>query len=272
MKTLLEKLERIRKELGSDKVFDVIGRLFEGRQHQGVHGAGGHVRGGADAACRALEGTLTKEQVEALEAQRAAALRRRRRREGVPRRRAGEARPRRLAAAAARLRPPVRREVGPAAGARDRRRPRTGRSPSPRTKPGALDFLWNLLETYPPSRRQRLTVRKPKDADDVAVPPPRRAGLRPAAGPRLRDGSPTPPCRGGVFVDPTASEPVPVPPGGRLGLAARPIPRTRRWRGPRSWSTAWSGCGRHEDGTGRAVPGRAPAAAQGRARHPGVGD
>ncbi len=30
LKTLLEKLERIRKELGSDKVFDVVGRLFEG--------------------------------------------------------------------------------------------------------------------------------------------------------------------------------------------------------------------------------------------------
>ena len=30
LKTLLDKLERIRKELGSDKVFDVIGRLFEG--------------------------------------------------------------------------------------------------------------------------------------------------------------------------------------------------------------------------------------------------
>ena len=30
LKTLLDKLERIRSELGSDKVFDVIGRLFEG--------------------------------------------------------------------------------------------------------------------------------------------------------------------------------------------------------------------------------------------------
>ena len=29
MKTLLDKMETIRKELGSDKVFDVIGRLFE---------------------------------------------------------------------------------------------------------------------------------------------------------------------------------------------------------------------------------------------------
>src|ERR1051326_7545276 len=30
LRTLLQKLEVIRKELGSDKVFDVIGRLFEG--------------------------------------------------------------------------------------------------------------------------------------------------------------------------------------------------------------------------------------------------
>src|SRR5712692_10203313 len=30
MRTLLEKLEKIRKELGSDKVFDVVGRIFEG--------------------------------------------------------------------------------------------------------------------------------------------------------------------------------------------------------------------------------------------------
>jgi superfamily II DNA or RNA helicase/DNA-binding XRE family transcriptional regulator len=30
LKTLLDKLERIRKELGSDKVFDVVGQLFEG--------------------------------------------------------------------------------------------------------------------------------------------------------------------------------------------------------------------------------------------------
>jgi SNF2 family DNA or RNA helicase len=30
MTTLLEKMESIRKELGSEKVFDVIGRLFQG--------------------------------------------------------------------------------------------------------------------------------------------------------------------------------------------------------------------------------------------------
>ncbi|MFI5455807.1 MAG: DEAD/DEAH box helicase family protein [Isosphaerales bacterium] len=67
MMTLLDKLERIRKELGNDKVFDVIGRLFEGvsiKQYmeQAVS------EEGAEEAVRGLEGVLTKEQVEALEA------------------------------------------------------------------------------------------------------------------------------------------------------------------------------------------------------------
>lgn len=65
LKTLLEKLERIRRELRSDKVFDVIGRVFEGvsiKQYmeQSVTEAG------ASEATNALEGTLTTEQVAAL--------------------------------------------------------------------------------------------------------------------------------------------------------------------------------------------------------------
>src|SRR6266542_1850291 len=65
LKTLLEKLERIRRELGSDKVFDVIGRLFEGvslkeYMEQAVTAEG------MDEVQRRIEGTLTKEQVEAL--------------------------------------------------------------------------------------------------------------------------------------------------------------------------------------------------------------
>ena len=63
---MLEKLERIRKELGSDKVFDVIGRLFEGLSIKDYMERA-VTSEGADAACRVLEGTLTKEQVEALE-------------------------------------------------------------------------------------------------------------------------------------------------------------------------------------------------------------
>ena len=68
LKTLLDKLEAIRRQLSSDKVFDVVGRLFEGlsvREYleQAVVG-----EGGADFAARQLEGNLTEEQVRALEA------------------------------------------------------------------------------------------------------------------------------------------------------------------------------------------------------------
>ncbi len=68
MKTLLEKLERIRKELGNDKVFDVIGRLFEGVSIKQYMEKAVASEGAAEQVCRVLEGTLTKEQVEALEA------------------------------------------------------------------------------------------------------------------------------------------------------------------------------------------------------------
>jgi hypothetical protein len=65
LRTLLDKLERIRRELNSDKVFDVVGRLFEGvslREYleQAL------TEEGAEAAGRRIEGTLTKEQVAAL--------------------------------------------------------------------------------------------------------------------------------------------------------------------------------------------------------------
>src|SRR5262249_18095271 len=65
LKTLLDKLERIRRELNSDKVFDVVGRLFEGvslREYleQAL------TEEGAEAVSRRIEGTLTREQVAAL--------------------------------------------------------------------------------------------------------------------------------------------------------------------------------------------------------------
>ena len=41
LKTLLDKLEAIRKQLSSDKVFDVVGRLFEGAVRPRLPGAGG---------------------------------------------------------------------------------------------------------------------------------------------------------------------------------------------------------------------------------------
>ncbi len=66
IETLLEKLERIRKELRSDKVFDVIGRLFEGVSIKRYMEMA--VVDHTDAAISELGGRLSKEQVEALAA------------------------------------------------------------------------------------------------------------------------------------------------------------------------------------------------------------
>ena len=66
MKTLLDKLESIRGELGSDKVFDVIGRLFEGvSMHAYMEQV---ITEDATAVEARIAGTLTKEQVTALQA------------------------------------------------------------------------------------------------------------------------------------------------------------------------------------------------------------
>jgi len=65
LKTLLDKLEAIRKELKSDKVFDVIGRVFQDvsiKQYMEMAAETGN----ADEIADRLGGTLTKEQVEAI--------------------------------------------------------------------------------------------------------------------------------------------------------------------------------------------------------------
>jgi hypothetical protein len=204
MKTLLDKLERIRKELGRDKVFDVIGRLFEGLSlkdymEQAVTAEG------AETACRALEGTLTKEQVEALEE-------RERRLYGD----GGDVKAT-LATERAKLDRETWRRLLPgyvrrfveksapllALGIEGNLDQTFALKP---LKPGTLDFLWNLLETYSPSRRQRLTVRKPKGDEDVLFLHPGEPvfeRLRVHVCERFSEAA----CRGGVFVDPTAKEP-----------------------------------------------------------------
>ncbi len=65
MKTLLDKMELIRKELGSDKVFDVIGRLFEDKSIKDY--MEDILVEDEDAVSRQLDGHLTAEQVRALE-------------------------------------------------------------------------------------------------------------------------------------------------------------------------------------------------------------
>lgn len=70
LKTLLEKLESIRKQLNSDKVFDVIGRLFEGVSIRDYM-ARTIESGGVEPEVDEITGKLTKEQTEALLAQEA---------------------------------------------------------------------------------------------------------------------------------------------------------------------------------------------------------
>lgn len=67
IKVLLEKLEAIRKELRSDKVFDVVGRLFEGVSLR-AYLEGAVTDEGAEQAAKQLAGKLTPEQVAALAA------------------------------------------------------------------------------------------------------------------------------------------------------------------------------------------------------------
>ncbi len=201
MKTLLDKLERIRKELGRDKVFDVIGRLFEGVSLK-EYMERAVTTDGAEAACRALEGTLTKEQVEALEAKERriygdggdvkaylAAERAKLDREGWRRLLPGY----------------VRRFVEKSAPLLDLGidGDLDGTFALKPLRPGALDFLWNLLETYPPARRQRLTVHKPRHADDALFLHPGERVFdrwRIHVCERFADAA----RRGAVFVDPTA--------------------------------------------------------------------
>jgi len=65
MGRLLEKLEEIRKELSSDKVFDVIGHLF--REKSIRHYIDAALAGDLDAVILELEGELTAEQIQAIE-------------------------------------------------------------------------------------------------------------------------------------------------------------------------------------------------------------
>jgi superfamily II DNA or RNA helicase len=201
MKTLLDKLERIRKELGRDKVFDVIGRLFEGVSLK-EYMERAVTDEGAEAACRTLEGTLTKEQVEALEAKE-------RRIYGD----GGDVKAY-LAAERAKLDHESWRRLLPGYVRRfiEKSAPLLGLGVEGdldgtfALKPlrsGALDFLWNLLETYPPARRQCLTVRKPKNAAEALFLHPCEPvfeRLRVHVCERFADAA----LRGGVFIDPTA--------------------------------------------------------------------
>jgi len=66
LKTLLDKLENIRKQLGSDKVFDVVGRLFENVSLQ-AYMERAATEDGVRGAIEDIDSRLTREQVRALD-------------------------------------------------------------------------------------------------------------------------------------------------------------------------------------------------------------
>lgn len=202
--TLLDKLERIRKELQSDKVFDVIGRLFEGvsiKQYMEIAVAEDQT----DVVARELDGRLTKEQVTAL-------IERERTLYGsggdvaqqLPRLRADLDRE-----AYRRLLPGyVRQYVEHAAPLVD-----LAIDGDPggcfnlrAIKPRAADALLHLLETYPESRRGRLSFLRPQEqGDGIWLHPgePLFEAFRRLVADRLGTRA----KQGAIFVDPTAEKP-----------------------------------------------------------------
>ena len=203
MKTLLDKLEAIRRQLRSDKVFDVVGRLFEGVSVRDYLEQA--VTEDRDGDTERLDGRLTEEQVLALE-----------RRERLLYGEGGDVR-RRVADLAGdveqeqfvRLLPGyVRCFVEKAAPLLDLRIEGDVEdtfSLAPRGS-GAADALLPAIETYAPTARNRLTVYKPESREQVSWLHPGEpvfdSILASILG-RFGDHA----LRGAVFVDPYATEP-----------------------------------------------------------------
>ena len=202
MKTLLEKLETIRRQLGSDKVFDVIGRLFQDVSFGDylAQAAAGDER----EALRHIEGSLTSEQVMALE-QRERSLYGE---GGEVRRALPQLRQQTEEEYYRRLIPGyVRRFVERAAPLLDLR---IEGDPEEEfalaaTQPRALDSLLTALETYPPGARNRLTVHKPDlHGNAVWLHPGEPVFDRLAQTVIVQHGEQG--LRGAVFIDPYAEE------------------------------------------------------------------
>lgn len=204
LRTLLDKLERIRRELNSDKVFDVIGRLFEGvslREYleQAL------TEEGAEVVAARLDGTLTKEQVAAL----AEKEMRLYGDGGDVKAQLGEQTAQLEQERWRRLLPGyVRRFVTHAApliclgfeGDLD------GLFALKALAPHALDPLQPVLETYGPERRRRLTLNKPGDRESCLFLHPGEPlfdRLRAYVCSRFAEAA----LCGGVFVDPLAVKP-----------------------------------------------------------------
>ena len=202
LKVLLDKLEAIRKQLRSDKVFDVVGRLFENVSLKGYLEMATTDTGTRDA-IETLDGRLTPEQVAAI-AERERAL------YG-----GGEVRGRLPEINAAmereqyrRLLPGyVRRFVETAAPLVDLRLDGDpdGVFDLAPERPGAADELRAAMEAYPEAMRGRLTVHRQDGGDAIWIHPGEPVFESFCEGLLARCGGEG--LRGAIFVDPHAEAP-----------------------------------------------------------------
>ncbi|MBX3279696.1 MAG: DUF1822 family protein, partial [Acidobacteria bacterium] len=211
LQTLLNKLETIRKELRSDKVFDVIGRVFEGvsikdyMEQVIADDNPGEVERRIEGQ---IEGRLTKEQVEALQE-------RERRlygdggdiRRELPRLKIDletehyrKLLPGHMHHLIEQAAPLVNLSIiGDLDGLFSLHVPRPG-------APSAMDALGPFLETYQSELRERFTVHRPKTQDDAIFLHPGEVvfdRLCAYISSRFADDA----LKGCVFVDPAASQP-----------------------------------------------------------------
>ncbi|MCY3761958.1 MAG: helicase-related protein, partial [Gemmatimonadetes bacterium] len=205
LKTLLDKLEAIRRQLSSDKVFDVVGRLFEGVSVRDyLAQAVIDDEYGADTAARQLEGHLTEEQVRALEERERALYGD----GGEVRNRLDDLNEDMEQENYRRLLPGyVRRFVERSAPLLDLRLegdPGGAFNLVP-DRPRAADPLLPSLEAYPEEARERLTVYKPESREEsIWLHPGEPVFDTLSAAVRERLGAEG--LRGAVFSDPYATE------------------------------------------------------------------
>jgi superfamily II DNA or RNA helicase len=203
IETLLKKLEAIRISLGSDKVFDSIGRLFEGLSLKDYMERA--VVGDKNAVAKELAGRLTDEQVAALEARDrmlygdGGDVKRQ-----LPRLREDLERE-----AYCRLLPGYVRQyienAAPLIGLKIEG-DMEGEFAFVPTAPGAGSAVFSTLDAYPGSRQRRLTVVRPEQRDQsIWVHPgePVFERFRATVSDQLGDEA----LRGAVFIDPTADRP-----------------------------------------------------------------
>lgn len=206
LKTLLDKLERIRKELGSDKVFDVVGRLFEGvsiREYME------RVLADSEAAAELeIDQRITKQHVQQVEQQERTLYGD----TGDVRKQLPEVQAKRERSEKLRLLPGyVRRfveEAAPQVGLEVEGNLDTGFT-FQAAQLGALNPLTPIMERYPEDARGIFATRPPNGTKSDITPIVLRPGepiferFRTHVIETLGDEA----RRGGVFVDPTASQP-----------------------------------------------------------------